>query len=417
MKEKRFLIGAATAAHQVEGNNTNNDTWALEQLPHGGYPVKSGIAANHYETYRDDIRKLHDAGCNAYRFSLEWSRIEPEEGKYDYAEVEHYRDVIRACHEMDVEPIVTLFHFTSPVWLIRKGGWSVDSVVDDFARYTRFVAENLLQDVHYICTLNESNIGVLIAKYIEAAMREEKEHGALQIGVDVEEMTKNALFQKQEYLEAFGTEEPSFFVAPHNRHDIDIVKRTHKKAVEIIHQLLPEAKAGITLSLRDIQWKEEGRLPAEKAWNEEFSQFVDCLQDDDFFGLQNYTRTIFAKDGELPVEAGKELTEMKYEYYPEGLGNVIRRVHKELDKPILVTENGIATLDDTRRCVFIDEALAGVKSCKDDGIDVIGYCYWSMIDNYEWQSGYDMHFGLMKRDEAHTVRNSLYVLGKWNDKI
>ena len=112
MKEKRFLIGAATAAHQVEGNNTNNDTWVLEQLPHGGYPVKSGIAANHYETYRDDIRKLHDAGCNAYRFSLEWSRIEPEEGKYDYTEVEHYRDVIRACQEMDVEPIVTLFHST-----------------------------------------------------------------------------------------------------------------------------------------------------------------------------------------------------------------------------------------------------------------------------------------------------------------
>lgn len=135
-----FLIGAATASHQVEGNNFANDVWAQEQMKYGGYPQKSGLAADQYSRYRQDIDLMKKAGLNAYRFSLEWSRIEPEKGKFSEEAIAHYRDEIEYCLQQGIEPIVTLFHFTSPVWLIREGGWESDSAVDCFARYVRKVA-------------------------------------------------------------------------------------------------------------------------------------------------------------------------------------------------------------------------------------------------------------------------------------
>lgn len=139
---KTFLIGAATAAHQVEGNNTNSDIWAMEYMAHGGYPEKSGLAANHYVTYREDIARMAAAGLNAYRFSLEWARIEPEEGVFDTEATEHYRDVIQCCYDHGIEPIVTLHHFSSPKWLIERGGWESEYAVEAFERYTRYVCES-----------------------------------------------------------------------------------------------------------------------------------------------------------------------------------------------------------------------------------------------------------------------------------
>jgi len=119
---KGFLIGAATAAHQVEGNNIHSDYWAQEHLPHSSFSEPSGIACDHYNRFEEDIRIMAQAGLNAYRFSVEWARIEPEEDQFDEAEIEHYRKVIRCCRENRVEPLVTLMHFTSPVWLIKRGG-------------------------------------------------------------------------------------------------------------------------------------------------------------------------------------------------------------------------------------------------------------------------------------------------------
>ena len=118
-----FLIGASTAAHQVEGNNLNSDCWALENIPHTLYVDRSGDAVDHYHLYEQDIRLMAEAGFNAYRFSLEWARIEPEEGHFSDAEIEHYRRVIRCCKQYGLEPMIVLMHFSSPRWLIAKGGW------------------------------------------------------------------------------------------------------------------------------------------------------------------------------------------------------------------------------------------------------------------------------------------------------
>ena len=161
--EKGFFIGAATAAHQVEGNNINSDYWAQEQLPHSSFTEPSGIACDHYHRYEEDIKLLADAGLNAYRFSIELARVEPEEGKFDPEAVEHYRKVIACCKAHGVEPIVTLLHFTSPKWLICKGGWEAESTVEDFKNYAVYVMEQLGSELCYVCTINEANMGLQLA--------------------------------------------------------------------------------------------------------------------------------------------------------------------------------------------------------------------------------------------------------------
>ena len=412
-----FLIGAASAAHQVEGNNLNNDVWAQEHMAHSGYRTRSGLACNHYMTYRNDIEKMKAAGLNAYRFSLEWSRIEPQEGRFNQREMDHYLDMISACRENGIEPIITLFHFTSPVWLIRKGGWEAQTTVDYFRRYAEYVCNSLKDcNIRYICTINEANIGVLIAKYIAMAKQREG-NGALQIGMDTQEMVKQAQAARKENLEIFGSEDPAFFVAPRSPQGIEIVKKAHKAAVEVIHSLLPGCKAGLSLSLNDIQYDPSGKTLADQLWQNEFLQFTDALTDDDYFGLQNYTRSVISENGELPPSESAILTQMGYEYYPQGLENILRKVYQTVGKEVLITENGIATDDDSLRISFIDTALRGVLRCREDGIPVSGYLYWSLIDNFEWQSGFSMQFGLMENDQDHTPKQSLHHLGNYLKKV
>ena len=196
-----FLIGAATAAHQVEGNNTHNDCWAQEQMEHSSYVEPSLDACDHYHKYAEDIRLMAGAGLNAYRFSIEWARIEPEEGRFDAAELEHYRDVIRCCQAHGLEPIVTLHHFSSPVWLIAKGGWEAETTPADFARYVRYVMENLGGELRYVCTINEANMGVQVAAIAERYRKQmmkmmaqaggQSPDGSVQMGMNFQKMMAN----------------------------------------------------------------------------------------------------------------------------------------------------------------------------------------------------------------------------------
>ena len=157
MIAKDFMIGAATAAHQVEGNNIHSDYWLQENMPHTSFLEPSGIACDHYNRYKEDIKMMADAGLNAYRFSIEWARIEPEEGLFDENEINHYEDVINTCLSYNVKPIVTLMHFTSPAWLIKKGGWTSVSTVEYFRRYVSYVIDKLGSKLEFVCTINEAN--------------------------------------------------------------------------------------------------------------------------------------------------------------------------------------------------------------------------------------------------------------------
>ena len=422
---KGFFIGAATAAHQVEGNNIHSDYWAQELLPHSSFTEPSGIACDHYNRYEEDIRLLAEAGLNAYRFSVEWARIEPEEGEFDASEIEHYRRVIACCRANGVEPIVTLMHFTSPVWLIRKGGWEAESTVEYFRRYAAYVTEKLGSELHYICTINEANMGLQLATISkrfqlmaqQAAKNAKNAEGTVQVGMNKEKMMENMKYSAAENAGVFGTPQPQIFVSSRTPEGDALVFRAHQAAKTAIKTLYPNIQVGITLSVHDCQALPGGESFAEAAWEEEFRHYLPYIRDDDFLGVQNYTRTLYGPQGQLPAPEGAELTQMDYEFYPEALEHVIRKVHDDFKGNLIVTENGVAISDDNRRVEFIRRALCGVENCVDDGIPVKGYCYWSLMDNFEWQKGFSMTFGLIAVDRTtlkRTPKKSLSVLGQFH---
>ena len=420
---KGFFIGAATAAHQVEGNNIHSDYWAQELLPHTNFAEPSGLACDHYHRYEEDIALLARAGLNAYRFSIEWARIEPEEGKFDEAEIEHYRQVIACCKANGVEPIVTLHHFTSPAWLIRKGGWEAESTIEYFRRYAAYVTEKLGGELRYICTINEANMGLQLAaiskRYMlmaQQAAQAKSAEGTVQVGMNFEKMMENMKFAAMENAQVFGTPQPQIFVSSRTAEGDILVFRAHQAAKAAIKALYPDMQVGITLSLHDCQAVEGGEAAAAAEWDEEFRHYLPYIRDDDFLGVQNYTRTLFGPQGQLPAPQGAELTQMEYEFYPQALEHVLRKVHEDFKGDLIVTENGVAVADDSRRVEFIRRALAGVERCVSDGLPVKGYCYWSLMDNFEWQKGYAMTFGLMAVDRATMERHpkeSLAFLGSY----
>ena len=238
---KGFFVGAATAAHQVEGNNVHSDYWLQEHLPHTSFAEPSGDACDHYHRYEEDIALLAGAGLNAYRFSIEWARIEPEEGRFDEAELDHYRKVIRCCRDHGVEPMVTLMHFTSPAWLIRNGGWETESTVEYFRRYAAYVTEKLGSELNYICTINEANMGLqlaaiekrfrLMAARMQQAPSAKSAEGTVQVGMNFEKMMENMKYAAMENAQAFGTPQPRVFVSSRTAEGDILVMRAHRRSL------------------------------------------------------------------------------------------------------------------------------------------------------------------------------------------
>lgn len=416
-----FLIGAATAAHQVEGNNVNSDCWVMENVPGSLYKEPSLDAADHYNRYEDDIKIMADAGLNAYRFSIEWARIEPTKGKFDEDEIEHYRKVLECCYKNNITPVVTLHHFSSPKWLISEGGWEDDKTVHYFEDYCRYVVEKLGGMMPYICTINEANMGLQIKKIMDKyakGIRDREKNVDIQVGLN-----KDVKVDMKAYYEALGEAfgiEPMKaqpFVAPRTAEGDKIVMRCHERARQVIKDINPDIKVGITLSLVDYHVLPGGERFALADQEEDFLHYLPYLQGDDFLGVQNYTRQVYGPNGVLKPAEGTKLTKMGYEYYPEALSGVVRFVSKHWDKPIMVTENGISTDNDADRVDFIERALKGLYQCMEDGIEVIGYMHWSLLDNFEWQLGYEQKFGLIAVDRATQSRypkRSLKCLGDIN---
>ena len=410
-----FLIGAATAAHQVEGNNTHCDFWVMENLRHSDYAEPSGMAVDHYNRYREDIQLLADAGLNAYRFSIEWARIEPQEGRFDEHEIAHYRDMLCCCREHGVTPVVTLHHFSSPAWLIRKGGWKKEYVVGSFARYARYIAMQLGKELEYVCTINEANMGYQLQKVMADMRNASQKEGDVQVGVQLD--MKKILLSMIEQGVAFRCSplKVNAFLRPRSEEQEKIVMRAHQAAKEALKTVNPKIKVGLTLSLFDYQPTADGKENAGQLWHEDFGIYLPYIRDDDFLGVQNYSRKIVDKNGARQPAPDAPLTQMGYEDYPASIGNVLRKVAREFPGELIVTENGLSTSDDARRCEFIREAFAGVQAARADGVPVSGYMYWSLLDNFEWQAGYSKTFGLIAVDRTTQKRypkESLLVLGK-----
>lgn len=416
-----FLMGAATAAHQVEGDNIHSDCWVMEHIKHSDFVEPSGKAVDHYHRYEEDIRLLAQVGLNAYRFSIEWARIEPKEGCFDKSEVEHYRDVLRCCKKYSVTPVVTLHHFSSPAWLIGKGGWTKPCVTDYFARYAEFIAEQLGEELPWVCTINEANMGGQLNKIVADMMNARKKKGSVQVGTSEGLNLKSLLLGMFEQGKAFHCSPFGInnFLKPRKPQQEAIVMEAHSRAVKAFKKIAPHTKMGLTLSLFDYQPTADGTEMAQNLWQEDFGFYLPYIKDDDFLGVQNYSRKIVDATGALEPAEDAPVTQMGYEDYPASIGHVVSKVAVQFKGDLLVTENGISTDDDTRRCAFIQEAVKSVEQCVNKGVPVKGYFYWSLLDNFEWQAGYGKTFGLIAVDRSTQVRypkESLKILGAMNER-
>jgi len=415
-----FLWGAATAAHQVEGNNTNSDYWVMEQIPGGLFKEPSGDACDHYHRYREDIKLLADLGLNSYRFSIEWARIEPEEGVFSAEEIAHYRDMLLVCHEYGLTPIVTLHHFSSPRWLISAGGWLNERTPARFATYARKVVQELGDLLSYVCTINEANIISVALLTIDTRDRGlgEAETNA-PVGIQDQALSKPSAYMQNwlaQVAPQFNVRPDQLYpfiltIAPERR---QVILGAHKQAREAIKAINPALQVGITLALPDLQSVEGSEARLREVEQAVYLNYLEALHQDDFVGVQTYSRSIVGPNGVLPVPEGAERTQMGNEFYPEALEGALRRVARHLSLPIMVTENGVATDDDSRRIEYIRRAVAGMQRCLADGLPIIGYQHWSALDNFEWMLGFDKHFGLIsvnRQTQERTLKESAYFLG------
>lgn len=396
-----FLWGTATAAYQVEGNNTNTDWWEWEHRP--GTPVAepSGAAIEQFTRYRDDIALLAQLGFGVYRFSVEWARIEPEEGSFDSEALRHYRAVVAAVRSHGMEPMVTLHHFTIPRWFAAKGGFLSPEAPILFERYCRAVATAMEDMVDWYCTINEP--------------------GVLAMGG---------------YLGAFGWPPGTTDMDSWHR-AINELRLCHVAGRDAVKDVRPEAKVGATHAMTEYEANDAGRPLMEylRRFNEDV--FFEVCGPDDFAGVQTYTRVpveapawagpfIRALVGVAPIrrtmlpplirsrttdfadtQRGGSIrrTDMGYEFRPEAIAATVRRAsHMLPGKDLVVTEHGIAATDDADRVEFITKGLAALHQVITDGVPLRGYVHWSAFDNFEWALGYRMQFGLIGVDRATQVR-------------
>ncbi|MFZ4585696.1 MAG: glycoside hydrolase family 1 protein [Acidimicrobiia bacterium] len=374
-----FLWGTATAAHQVEGSNWNNNWWEWEHNPASPCVDVSGDACDHYTRYPADIALLRELGFGAYRFSLEWSRMEPERGEWSRVQLDHYKRTIATCRENELLPVVTFHHFTDPRWIAAEGGWENPQTVDEFARFCEYAVNGLGDDIGIACTLNEPNVVAMMGYIL----------GQFPPGA--------ADFDR--YLVAN-----------------DLLRQAHDKSRDILKAGPGNFPVGMTLSMADWYAEPGGEDVMAMARNQMEDVFLESAQADDYVGAQMYTRITMSTDG-LPLMARPDTrtTLMGYEFWPQAAEATVRYAAEKARVPVIVTENGIATADDAERIEYVTAALEGVKRCIDDGIDVRGYFYWSCLDNFEWAEGWKPAFGLVAVDRAtqqRTVKPSARWLGR-----
>lgn len=401
---REFYFGAAISAHQVEGENRNDWTeWEkknAERLareaklkewpdyilnpPAGGpNPLQpenyvSGRACDHYHKYEEDFDLAKKLGHNAHRFSIEWSRIEPEDGKFNEKEIEHYRKVILALRSRNLEPFVTLWHWTLPLWLRDKGGTESRLFPKYFSRYAAHVVQTLGEEVRYWITLNEPN-SIVYNSYLRGIWPPQK---------------KSAFAA----LRAYRT-----------------LVAAHREAYCAIHKINPAAQAGFANNVSYIEPATNSLFDRLAAYLEDYfsNQYFLKLTGDtnDFLALQYYFhRRIKFPNRQTEIQ-NRKTSDMGWELYQEGLYRVLKRFGK-LNKPIFITENGIADARDAQRADFIRDGLHWVEQAIRKGVDVRGYFYWSLLDNFEWEKGFWPRFGLLEvnyKTMKRKIRQSAYV--------
>lgn len=395
-----FRWGVSTAGHQIEGNNVNSDTWLAESVRPTLYKERSGDACDSYHRYEEDIELLAALGFNSYRFSIEWSRIEPLPGQFSLAELDHYKQMIEACHKHGVLPCVTFNHYTAPIWFATSGSFLQQDGPAIFARYCDRAARHLADGMGYAFTLNEPEANRIL-RYLLPVLAPGVNFKS--IIASMAEAAAKARGANQ--FENWNTWDPDISLHP--------LIEAHKQGRAAIKAVRTELPVGATLAVFDYQADgphsivDRVRTDIDGAWFE-------AVRQDDFVGVQTYSRQLVGEAGLVPAPKGAELTGGGMEFYPTAIGNAVRAVHHATGRPILVTENGISTHDDTQRVRYIDGALASLRDAMADGVPLLGYFHWSLLDNFEWFSGYDPTFGLVAVDRTtfkRTPKPSAAYLG------
>ncbi len=398
-RAKPFLWGAATAGHQVEGNNVNSDLWLVENIKPTTFSTRSGDACDSYNRYEEDIRLLSSFGLDAYRFSLEWARIEPNPGMFSLAELDHYKRVIATCRHYGVRPVVTFNHYTCPLWFAAQGGWTNADSPQLFARYCDKAARHLADGIHMASTLNEPQVRRL--QKLLPAMSGASHQQMIQKVLEAARRASGSANFSCFHLGDAEAMQPNLIAA-------------HKAGHDAIKAVRPTLPVGVNLAIVDYQPVgtgsrfKEARDYVDGAW-------LEAAKTGDYVGVQNYGRSLIDESGMTVEPKGGERNSLTQEVYPAGLGNAVDDVYSVTGKPILVSENGLSTNDDPQRIRYIDAALAGLRAVMAKGIPVLGYMHWSLLDNFEWSLGYYPKFGLVAVDRtnfARTPKPSAWHLGR-----
>lgn len=403
---KRFLWGASTAAHQVEGKTHNQwSVWELEnaktraaqaEYHYQDYPswdrVKaeakrpanyvSGQAINHYERYEEDFDYLEKMHMNAYRFSIEWSRIEPTEGAWNAEAIAHYKKLIADLKRRDIEPVITLLHFTMPTWFTELGGFERRRNIQYFVRFAERTMAELGKGIRYVITINEPEVYAYQSYWV------------------------------QEWPPAHSSWWKTWRVA---RHQLI----AHKRAYKAIKRVNPRFKISIAKNSTYF-------YPGDTAWLSRVSAGVmQWVQDDyhlrairkhvDYLGLNYYmSQRVFGYRTHNPEDA--TYTDLDWMMSPGDLEYVLQRWHNRYNLPILITENGIADDTDTLRQEWLKETIVAMQRAMKDGVELIGYLHWSLLDNFEWADGKWPRFGLVAIDYSTGKRN-LRPSGAWFGRV
>lgn len=415
---KGFLWGAATAAHQVEGGNRNDwsewekknakrlarevknkwASWQQEKFPEMFDPKNyiSDRACDHYNRFEEDLDIAKSLNLNAFRISIEWSRIEPEEGKFDEKEIEHYRKVLKAIRARGLEPFVTLWHWTNPLWLSEIGGPASNKFSFYFARYAEYVVRNFRDIVEYWLTLNEPT-AVIAASYTAGIWPPQK---------------RNPITALKIYKNLANAHDAAF----------DRIHKVSKKYQVGFVNILNFLEPYNSKSFLDNLAVKVGNYFSNK-------KFLNLVKSNDFLAVDYY----FHHRIKFPAfrkNKNKEITDLGWEIYPEGIYHILKDL-KKYNLPIYITENGLADAEDKKRTKFIKDHLCWVHKAIKEDVDVRGYFHWSLLDNFEWDKGFWPRFGLVEmnyktmerkvrpsaREYAKICKNNYLEIGFPSEKI